>query len=83
MAAIHDYLECVDTRIVQRDLRLSVSVKRKEGATSPVRPGEDVEVTLTATDPDGSESFTPFDYGDYQMAKWRNFFPVDSAEPAL
>ena len=44
-----------------------------------VNPGADVVISAL----DGSESFAPFDYGDYQMDKWRNFFPVDSAEPAL
>jgi len=32
-------------------------------------------VTIAALD--GSDSFTPFDYGDYQLNKWRNFFPVE------
>lgn len=41
-------------------------------------PGADVTITAL----DGSESFTPFNYGDYQMDKWRNFFPVDRTEPA-
>jgi len=33
------------------------------------------DVTIAALD--GSDSFTPFDYGDYQLNKWRNFFPVE------
>ena len=27
---------------------------------------------------DGSDSFTPFDYGEYQLQKWRGFFPVEN-----
>ena len=27
---------------------------------------------------DGSESFVPFDYGEYQLKKWQSFFPVDA-----
>ena len=34
--------------------------------------------TITISALDGSDSFEPFDYGDYQMGKWRNFFPVDA-----
>jgi len=38
-----------------------------------VNPGADAVISAL----DGSDSFTPFNYGDYQMAKWRDFFPVD------
>jgi len=38
-----------------------------------VNPSADVVISAL----DGSESFSPFNYGDYQLAKWRNFFPVD------
>jgi isopenicillin N synthase-like dioxygenase len=38
-----------------------------------VNPGADVMIAAL----DGSAGFTPFNYGDYQMNKWRNFFPVD------
>jgi len=38
---------------VQRDLRLSVSCKRTGDAKGPVRPGEEVRVTLRSTDPQG------------------------------
>ncbi|MBN1588114.1 MAG: tetratricopeptide repeat protein, partial [Pirellulales bacterium] len=40
--------------VVQRDLRLSISAKRKGSGKGPIRPGEEVEVTLTATDPQGN-----------------------------
>ena len=33
------------------------------------------EVVISALE--GSERFTPFDYGEYQLGKWQNFFPVD------
>jgi hypothetical protein len=36
-------------------------------------------VTISALD--GSGSYAPFDYAEYQMNKWKNFFPVDAAEP--
>ena len=36
------------------------------------------EVVISALD--GSESFSPFNYGDYQESKWRGFFPVDETE---
>ncbi|MFT5114703.1 MAG: isopenicillin N synthase-like dioxygenase [Parasphingorhabdus sp.] len=26
---------------------------------------------------DGSDTFTPFKYGDYQSRKWKSFFPID------
>ncbi|MGB5326617.1 MAG: 2OG-Fe(II) oxygenase family protein [Gammaproteobacteria bacterium] len=42
-----------------------------------VNPGADAVIAAL----DDSESFAPFNYGDYQMAKWRNFFPVDETEP--
>ena len=35
------------------------------------------EVTIAALD--GGDSFTPFDYGDYQLQKWRDYFPVEDA----
>ena len=38
-----------------------------------VNPSADIIISAL----DGSDSFTPFDYGDYQSSKWRNFFPVD------
>jgi isopenicillin N synthase-like dioxygenase len=40
-----------------------------------VNPSADVIISAL----DDSESFTPFDYGDYQGHKWRNFFPVDDS----
>jgi len=39
---------------VQRDLHVSIAVRRKDGADGPVRPGEELEVTLTTTDPQGN-----------------------------
>ena len=38
-----------------------------------VNPSADVVISAL----DGSDSFSPFNYGDYQAGKWRNFFPVD------
>ena len=38
---------------VERDLRVKIAVKRKSDAKGPVRPGEDIEVTITTTDPQG------------------------------
>ncbi len=38
---------------VERDLRVHVAVRRKEGAAGPVLPGETVQVTVTTTDPEG------------------------------
>lgn len=44
-----------------------------------VNPGADVVISAL----DGSDSFSPFNYGDYQMNKWRNFFPVDDSGPTV
>ena len=38
---------------VIRDLRVEISTRRKDGAEGPVEPGEDIEVTVTTTDPQG------------------------------
>jgi hypothetical protein len=38
---------------VERDLRVTIATKRKDGAQGPVRPGEELEVVLTTTDPQG------------------------------
>jgi isopenicillin N synthase-like dioxygenase len=38
-----------------------------------VNPGADVDICAL----DGSGSFTPFNYGEYQLRKWKNFFPVE------
>ncbi len=38
---------------VERDLRVIVAAKRKAAATGPARPGEELEVTVTTTDPQG------------------------------
>ncbi len=38
---------------VQRDLKLAVSYQRKADAKGPIRPGEELEVTVTTTDPQG------------------------------
>ncbi|MGA2032865.1 MAG: tetratricopeptide repeat protein, partial [Thermoguttaceae bacterium] len=38
---------------VERDLRVAVAVGRKDKAAGPLRPGEDLEVTVTTTDPQG------------------------------
>ncbi|MDJ0777406.1 MAG: 2OG-Fe(II) oxygenase family protein [Gammaproteobacteria bacterium] len=40
-----------------------------------VNPG--ARVTIAPLD--GSNSFAPFDYGEYQLQKWRSFFPVEQA----
>lgn len=40
-----------------------------------VNPG--ASETIAALD--GSDSFTPFNYGEYQLRKWRGFFPVEGA----
>jgi isopenicillin N synthase-like dioxygenase len=40
-----------------------------------VNPSADTVISAL----DGSECFTPFDYDDYQMARWRSYFPVDEA----
>jgi len=38
---------------VVRDLNVSLSYRRKDGAKGPVKPGEPMEVTVTTTDPQG------------------------------
>lgn len=38
---------------VERDLKVAVATKRKGDAKGPIRPGEEVEVTVTTTDPQG------------------------------
>ena len=38
---------------VERDLRVAVAAKRHGAGEGPIRPGEDVEVTVTTTDPQG------------------------------
>lgn len=40
-----------------------------------VNPSADIIISAL----DGSESFTAFDYGEYQLNKWQSFFPVDEA----
>ena len=42
-----------------------------------VNPSADTTIAAL----DGSASFAPFNYGEYQLAKWRDFFPVDEGEP--
>jgi len=41
-----------------------------------VNPSADVVISAL----DGSDSFSSFNYGNYQAGKWRNFFPVDDSE---
>lgn len=41
-----------------------------------VNPSADTVISAL----DGSESFTPFEYGEYQLNKWRNYFPVDESK---
>ena len=38
-----------------------------------VNPSADVTISAL----DGSESFAPFGYGEYQLNKWQHYFPVD------
>jgi len=38
---------------VERDLKVKIALKRKGDAKGPARPGEEVEVSLTTTDPQG------------------------------
>ena len=40
-----------------------------------VNPGAGVEISAL----DGSESFAAFNYGEYQLRKWRGFFPVEAS----
>jgi len=42
-----------------------------------VNPSADVLIRAL----DGSGSFAPFNYGDYQGSRWRSFFPVDPVGP--
>jgi len=39
--------------VVERDLKVSVITRRKGGAKGPIRPGEEIEVVVTTTDPQG------------------------------
>ncbi len=36
-----------------RDLKVTLETKRKEGAKGPIRPGEEMELVIKATDPQG------------------------------
>ena len=38
---------------VERDLKVKIATKRKGDAKGPIRPGEEIEVTVTTTDPQG------------------------------
>ncbi len=38
---------------VARDLKVTLETKRKEGAKGPIRPGEEMELVIKATDPQG------------------------------
>jgi tetratricopeptide (TPR) repeat protein len=39
--------------VVERDLRVKIETKRKGDAKGPVQPGEEIEVSVTTTDPQG------------------------------
>ena len=51
-AAFSRFHEASSPFAVERELRLAIETKRKAGE-GPARPGDDVEVTVTATDPQG------------------------------
>ncbi|HEV3003963.1 MAG TPA: MG2 domain-containing protein, partial [Pirellulales bacterium] len=51
-AAFSRFHEASSPFTVERDLQLAIETKRKAGE-SAVRPGDDVDVTITATDPQG------------------------------
>ena len=56
---------------VERELRVSIETKPKEGDAA--RPGDDVEVTITATDPQGKPVEAELSLAMIEQALWEMF----------
>jgi len=78
---------------VVRDLKVSLSHKRKDGAKGPVKPGEPMDVTVTTTDPQGRPVAAEvslamveqalLDQFDWPLLPIDEFFRAGRREPAV
>ncbi|HYW79459.1 MAG TPA: alpha-2-macroglobulin family protein, partial [Thermoguttaceae bacterium] len=78
---------------VQRDLRVTISTKRKDDDKGPVRPGEQIEVIVTTTDPQGKPvaaelslamvEQTLLERFPWQVASIRDFFRGTNRQSAV
>ncbi len=78
---------------VQRELIVKIDTRRKAGAKGPVRPGEEVEVTVTTTDPQGQAVAAEVSLAmveqsllerfPWQVASIQNFFRGNRRQSAM
>ena len=53
---------------VERPLQITLTPKRKAGAKGPIRPGEEVELIITATNPQGKPVIAELSLGMVQQS---------------
>ena len=66
---------------IERPLQISLEPKRKAGAKGPIRPGEEIELAITAVDPQGKPVVAELSVGMVEQAIWNmfgsNVSPID------
>lgn len=53
-ATFRRFHEAASPFAVERDLRVQITQQRKDKVQGPIRPGDEIEVTVTTTDPQGA-----------------------------
>ena len=64
---------------VERDLRVTITTKRADDKKGPARPGEEVEVTVTTTDPQGKPVSAELSLAMVEQALLERFKPQISS----
>src|SRR4029079_19215883 len=64
---------------VERDLKIKVEVKKRGDAKTPPQPGDDIEVTISATDPQGKPAKAELSLAMVEQALLARFSPQAAA----
>ena len=64
-------------------MQITLTPKRKDGAKGSIRPGEDVEITIKATDPQGKPVSAELSVGMVEQALLNLFSPNRPADQRL
>ena len=67
--------EAISPFSVERQMQITLTPKRKDGAKGSIRPGEDVEITIKATDPQGKPISAELSVGMVEQALLNLFSP--------
>lgn len=77
--AVVRFHEATSPFTVERDLKVKIEVKKKGDAKTPPVPGDDIEVTITATDPQGKPAKAELSLAMVEQALLSRFSPQAAA----